>query len=91
MKINKDTDKIGTVVNGANFNQNHLDRANSMVIVELKGGDKARVEIYGPVTNVGRLRLRYTEVKINEAAAFARSACQQFKILRENVEVRSEA
>jgi|LauGreDrversion4_2_1035121.scaffolds.fasta_scaffold37222_5 hypothetical protein len=91
MKINKDTDKIGTVVNGANFNQNHLDRANSLMIVELKGGEKARIEVYGPMTNQGRLRLRYTEVKINEAAAFARSTCQQFKILRENVQVTSEA
>lgn len=91
MKINKDTDKIGTVVNGANFNKNHLESSNSMVIVEMKSGDKARVEVYGPMTSAGRLRLRYTEVKINEAAAFARSACIKFKILRDNVEVKSEA
>lgn len=91
MKINKDTDKIGILVKDANFNKNHLDRALSVVIVELKCGEKARIEVYGPVTNQGRLRLRHTEVKINEAAAFARSTCQQFKVLRENVQVTSEA
>lgn len=85
MKLDKEADKIGLVIRGANFNERQLNRYNALRI-EL-GEERSRIIVLGPVTNQGRARIRSYLVRNGELAREARRICENGKILRLNVEI----
>jgi len=87
MKLDKETDKIGLVIKGANFNERQLNRELALE-VEV-GADRSFIRILGPVTNKGRGRVRNYHVKNSEVAREARRICEKNKILRLNVEIKN--
>lgn len=86
--MNKEIDKIGIVLRREEVSSRQLERMYKLVVVE--GERSSTISVYGPNSNQGRRRIRSTIVSNNESPRVARQLCNSFKILRDNVEIKSE-